>query len=417
MLNTVYVGIDVSKSTNVVYVMDNKGDKLFRSSFPNNSAGTSGLMQRLSGLPDASTSYFKFGLEATGQYGNHLSMALRELDLIPVSQKEVHVLNPRQVSRFKDAYAELPKTDSVDAFIIADSLRFGRIGMKGTAMEEKYLALQQLTRLRFQYAQDLTREKNRYLNTLFLKFSTMAQMQAESSSKDKLFSNTFGATAMDLVNDFDSIDVIAYTPIEDLTNYLQQHSRSHFKDPAALAQEIHKAARNSYRLPKAIQHSVNESLAFQTNTIRFFEKQLKEIDKVIQVQLTAMPNVLISIPGIGPVYSAGILAEIGNISRFKNDPALAKYAGLAWNKHQSGHFEADHTPGIQSGNRYLRYYLLEAANKVRVHEPEMKAYYGIKYRETNKTPHKRALVLTARKLVRLIFALLKDNRLYSPVKP
>jgi hypothetical protein len=69
---------------------------------------------------------------------------------------------------------------------------------------------------------------------------------------------------------------------------------------------------------------------------------------------------------------------------------------------------------IHSGNRYLKYYLMEAANKVRMHDPEFKRYYELKYRETPKTPHKRALALTARKLVRLVYALLRDNRLYIP---
>lgn len=74
-----------------------------------------------------------------------------------------------------------------------------------------------------------------------------------------------------------------------------------------------------------------------------------------------LPNVLISIPGIGPVYSAGIIAEIGDINRFKNQAALAKYAGLAWQQHQSGDFEAQTTRMIHSGNRFLKYYLCEAA--------------------------------------------------------
>jgi hypothetical protein len=47
-----------------------------------------------------------------------------------------------------------------------------------------------------------------------------------------------------------------------------------------------------------------------------------------------------------------------------------------------------------------------------VHDPEFKRFYELKYHETPKTPHKRALVLTARKLVRLVDALLRSNRLY-----
>ena len=102
-------------------------------------------------------------------------------------------------------------------------------------MEDKYLALQKLTRSRFQVAKDLSREKNRYLQTLFLKFSVMAQ--------DSLFSNNFGNTAMELVNEFDSVDQIAYTPLEELAQFLNQHGNSHFVDPQSLAQEIQKAAK------------------------------------------------------------------------------------------------------------------------------------------------------------------------------
>jgi transposase len=125
-------------------------------------------------------------------------------------------------------------------------------------------------------------------------------------------------------------------------------------------------------------------------------------------------NPLASIKGVGPVYSAGIIAEIGDIHRFSNQAALAKYAGLAWSRHQSGEFDADHTSLILSGNHFLRYYLIEAANKVRLYDPDYAAFYNQKYSETKITPHKRALVLTARKFVRLVYALLRDNKFYIP---
>lgn len=125
-----------------------------------------------------------------------------------------------------------------------------------------------------------------------------------------------------------------------------------------------------------------------------------------------IPNTLTSIPGIGTVYSAGIIAEVGDIRRFASQASVAKYAGLVWTQHQSGEFEAQNTRMIKSGNRYLRYYLLEAANSVRRCDPEFRRYYDLKYYEVNKFQHKRALAFTARKLVRVVFRLLKDNRLY-----
>ncbi len=120
-----------------------------------------------------------------------------------------------------------------------------------------------------------------------------------------------------------------------------------------------------------------------------------------------------SIPGIGKVYSAGIIAEIGDINRFQSQASVAKFAGLVWKQHQSSDFESQDTRLIKSGNRFLRYYLLEAANSVRRCDSEFRRYYNLKYKEVNKHQHKRALALTARKLVRLVFRLLKDNRLYK----
>lgn len=411
MIDTVFIGIDVSSQTNVVHVMDHNGDKIWSNKYPNSRSGTEALIEKLKTHPQCKDAFYRFALEATGCFGDGLAMYLRETSDLPHQRTSVQVLNPKQVKKFRDSYSDLPKDDSTDAFVIADSLRFGRIGQKGTVVEDKYLALQRLTRWRYQCAKELTREKNRYLQNLFLKFSSMAQAQG---SADKLFSDTFGATAMDLLDDFDSVDQIAYTPLEELTAYLIEHGRNQFGDPEEIAKAIQKAARTSYRLPKAVKDSVNQVLAMQANTIRFYEDQLKEIDGVIGRQLKVIPCTLESIPGISPVYTAGLIAEIGDVHRFDNEAALAKYAGLVWSKHQSGKFEAENTHLIPGGNRFLRYYFCQAADKVRQHDPEYQQFYRTKYNEARQTPHKRALVLTARKLVRLVFALLKDQRLYQP---
>lgn len=90
-------------------------------------------------------------------------------------------------------------------------------------------------------------------------------------------------------------------------------------------------------LLKLVLSSVNSSLGIQMKMIKFYEKQLKSSDKDIKKLVDNLNeySILNSIPGIGPVYAAGILAEIGDISRFDNDAALAKYACLAWNAKQS----------------------------------------------------------------------------------
>jgi len=150
------------------------------------------------------------------------------------------------------------------------------------------------------------------------------------------------------------------------------------------------------------------------STIQHIESQLKRLDKEIAKLMKGIPQTLTSVKGIGDVYAAGLIAEIGDIKRFKDHHALAKYAGLVWNQNQSGEFESQETARMRTGNKYLRYYLIQAADKIRKYDAEYKAFYTKKYDEVPKHKHKRALVLTARKLVRLVFSLLRTNQLYTP---
>ncbi|WP_425433749.1 transposase [Megasphaera paucivorans] len=83
------------------------------------------------------------------------------------------------------------------------------------------------------------------------------------------------------------------------------------------------------------------------------------------------------------------MAEIGNIHHFASQASVAKFAGLVWTQHHSGDFEASHTHLIQSGNCYLRYYLLEAANSVKRCDSEFQRYYDLKFREVNQFQHTR----------------------------
>lgn len=98
---------------------------------------------------------------------------------------------------------------------------------------------------------------------------------------------------------------------------------------------------------------------------------------------------------------------------FKDNNALAKYAGLTWRKTQSGNFEAETTRMTKTGNKYLRYYLIEAVSSLKNYSNDFKDFYTRKYNEVSHGAHKRALALSARKLVRLIFGLLHHNQLYS----
>ena len=170
-MNTLYVGIDVSSKSNVVYLMLPNGDKHSNFSVANSHEGSTQLVKRiLSALTSYSLDTVLIGLEATNVYGDNLVYFLREDATLAPFNRKIHVLNPKQVKKFHDTYNDLPKNDYVDSFVIADCLRFGRINKEVYMGDYRYKALQNLTRARYYAVQNLTKEKQRFINVLFKKY-------------------------------------------------------------------------------------------------------------------------------------------------------------------------------------------------------------------------------------------------------
>jgi transposase len=409
-MEKLYAGIDVHSKTNYVYLMKPDGSKHSSFNVKNSPDGSQNTADKIiSALTSLCLSSAVIGIEATGVYGENMMIYLREEQKLAQFACDFHVLNPKQAEKFKESCSDLSKTDTIDAFVIADSLRFGRI-TKPMYIDGgyRYKALQTLTRARFFAVQNLTREKQRFANYLFMKCSGLAQ--------EKVFSCQNGATSMSLVDEFETIDEIAYMDIDELADFIKEKGRGKFANPNAVAEAVKAAVKGSYRLPKTVNDSVSQALSVSAANIRTMKEPVKTLEKAIEKQFELIPNsqTLLSVKGFGLVYSAGIIAEIGDINRFPNHAALAKYAGLAWKEHKSGNSAGEITNLVKSGNRYLRYYLLEAADSLRKCDSEFRRFYDLKFKQVNRFQHKRALALTARKLVRLIFRLLKDNRLYTP---
>ena len=95
---------------------------------------------------------------------------------------------------------------------------------------------------------------------------------------------------------------------------------------------------------------------------------------------------------------------------------LRNTAALSGDKTSQVHFEAENTPMNKAGSRCLRYYIIEATGSVINHCPEYKAFYDKKFAEVTTYQHKRALALTSRKFLRMLFGLLDKSQLYSAEK-
>lgn len=406
MNNNLFVGADIDAKKFVICFLDDKGEQLGKMfSLPNSLLGTQSLTEKIIALcKKHNLNEIKIGCEATSQYSFHfLNEMSSDKNLLELNT-QVFQFNPKLIRGFKKCYPDADKTDPIDAFVIADRLRFGRLPQPYLP-HQNHLPMQRLTRFRFHIVQNISREKNYLFSLIFLKFSAYKQQKA--------FSNEFGATSKALLTDFLTADEIANTNVETLTEFIIERGKNRFSNPDEVVQKIKAMARKSYRIRPELAKSVNLVLAMTMKNITVMQKSLKEVNKAISDELKAFPNTLQSIPGIGPVYTAGIIAEIGDINRFENDAKVAKLAGLAWRVFQTSDYQADETPFFRSSNKYLRYYLVQAANSLKNHNAEYRKFYDMKYKEALKHKHKRALVLTARKFVRLAYALLKSGKLYQ----
>jgi hypothetical protein len=379
-------------------------------------------------LLDALDSYSFDGLDISGEATGYLWLPFflqlaADPDLEPYDLK-LYLLNPRWVKWFKKCFADDDKSDEKDPFYIAERTRQRRPDATWVA-DPSILALRFYTRLRFHLVQNLAREKCYFSSFLFLKASSYRRL--------KPFSDVFGVTSRLVLTQQPSLDELAQLPIEDLAMQLHEMSGHHLRDPFENARKLKRVSQESFPLDARLALPVQRILDLTLEHIRFLERQVEQANQWIATELHAHPPIrkLTTIPGVGPVFSSGNGAEIGNTQRFLQghkwdkkrkrfrprnlrdaEDAVAKIAGLWWPRASSGDFEAQDRRMAKTGNRYLRYYLIQAANLMRKRIPEYAKFYDRKYQEASKHHHKRALVLTARKSVGLVVGLLHRNEPY-----
>jgi transposase len=405
---TLYVGTDISEAVNRTRFLDPGGTEVGRGfTSANDLPGSEGLAEEvLRRARRIGATEIRWGLEATNLFWWHLATYLTTHSDLVAAGLKLWVFNPRQVASFKDAYGDPGKGDWMDALVIADRLRSGRLPAE-CYLDERYQPLQRLTRHRRHLVRTLVREKQVALGYVYLKLSAYRLTRP--------LADPFGATSQVLLTDYLTPDEIVAAPLEELAGVIAREGRGKVADPEQVAEAVKQAARRSYRLPARMVEPVNLVLSSSLATIRTLGAQLRPVDRAIAAELQAVPRQTVdTIPGLGPVFTAGIVAELGDVRRFEDEESVAKFAGLTWRRHQSGEFEGEDRPLTKTGNAYLRYYLIEGANSVRLRCPEFRSYYERKLLEATRHQHRRALVLTARKLVRLVDSLLRSGQIYQP---
>jgi transposase len=342
----------------------------------------------------------EIGWEATGMLWIPFHRYLSDCSQLQPFERQLVCFNPQLVSKFKDGLVlRRPKNDQRDASTVAARLRIGELPLSYVP-GDFWQGLRRLTRYRFHLSRNLSREKMRFQSYAFLKCSDWKRVKA--------FSDVFGATSVALLTEFTTTE-LSHMSHDQLVDLISHRGRGRFEDPTGTARKVREVLRTSYPIDPQMDEMVTAALTVAWDHIRFIKRSMKRLDRHIACYIEPIPNPIITIKGLGAVITAGLLAEIVDIQRFPEHKHLAQYCGLTWEKRSTGNSVSQDTRLTKVGDKYLRYYFGLGANTLRQFNLEYKAFYWRKYNEVSKYRHKRALVLTARKLVRLVHALLTKN--------
>jgi len=146
--------------------------------------------------------------------------------------------------------------------------------------------------------------------------------------------------------------------------------------------------------------------------IRFVTGQIDELEKLIKALVAEIDSPIITVPGISYTLGAVILAEIGDIERFDSPAKLLAFAGLEPSTNQSGKRTSTSDSMVKRGSPYLRHALYNAARLISMRNPVFKAYLAKKLSENKQ--YQVAMSHVTKKLVRVLFHLLKNNQTFKP---
>jgi len=389
----IYVGIDVAKDKHDCCIIDSDG-VIYHDSLriSNSHEGFEKLYSSiLSVLPNKDISNVKIGLESTGHYSTNLQ------NFLYAKGFKLSILNPLATNLFRKAQTlRKTKTDKTDALVIAKML-FSDDTKSYSPVSYQIQELKSLTRHRYRligYRSKLKVSITRLIDIIFPELPKYVWSIHQSSSYS-------------LLSELPGPKDIANCHITKLTNILSKASRGKYGKCKAIA--LKEAASTSIG-------TSTRSLSFELQqTIRLIQSVQTEIDALdlqIKEVVTEINSPIMSIPGISYTLAAIILAEIGDIARFTEPAKLLAFAGLDPSTYQSGKYTASHTPMVKRGSTYLRWAILIASRTVSMRDSTFAEYLSKKQAEGKH--YYIAMSHVAKKLIRVIFHLLKTNTTFVP---
>ena len=387
------VGIDIGKNHHEASIVSPEGKQIGHSlRFATTHKGADSLMSFI--FNNIGNSSCIFGMEATGHYWYPIYSFLKARGYT------IYVINPIQSDSLRKMYIWQTKNDSIDSFLIAEVIRFGQFTTTSMA-DENILAMRQLCRYRDSVISSRTEIK--------LRIGTI--MEQIFPEYEKQFSSLWLSTSMGILEKYLTPENIENAPIDELFEIIKD--KSHNKLTMKKAISIREAAADTFGI-KIAQDAFSFQLKQLIDRMNFLDKQIEALDCQILEYYEKFDCYLHTIPGIGMIAAATILAEIGDINRFKSSSALVAFAGIDPTVRQSGEFSSTHNHMSKRGSPYLRHAIFLAATTCSFHNSPLNAYYK-KKRDQGKH-HLTATGAVARKLTTVIYAVLRDSKPYEPKK-
>jgi transposase len=164
------------------------------------------------------------------------------------------------------------------------------------------------------------------------------------------------------------------------------------------------------------------NLRGQVRLLGQLRRQQAEVERALHGQLRRSPLTrrLDRVPGLGLILSHTVVAEIGQIERFRSHRHLASYSLLAPICQDSGEADPGQAPrgrhlGVH-GNLTLKWSFIEAARgAVRKGGRWRKVFDG--YTQGGRSHRNRGYIKVARDLVKVVYAMWRDGTAYSEVPP
>ena len=382
------VGIDIAKRTHEACFMSQDGQQIGKTRrFHNTRAGVDALLDDVRQLCEPVT----IGLEATGHYWLALHDSLR------LAGHTVQVLNPLQTHAYRKTTIRKLKTDRKDAWLIADVVRIGR-GRAAYVPDATILQLRELTRFRWGLVDQIGDAKRRILTILDRVFPEY----------EALFSDVFIKSSRALLQQATSAAEFADADLDELTAVLKQHSRGRLG--ADKAQALQMAARDSLGMTR-LGDVAGFELRALLDQITFLEQQVAEVELHVETLLASIEQHVTDIKGISPVMAASLIAEIGDVQRFRRFESLVAYSGIDPTVFASGEFSARETHMSKRGSPHLRRALWLSAITASHSNPDLAEY--LRRRLDEGKPWGTAMGAVARKLLSRIYVVLRDNRPYE----